>query len=117
VVSLNGVANGDKSNGEKMNIEEAVSNAAAIPEGSTLVAKPPLSWGSEAMFIQLTEDYQVPQPIQEAGFQYLLSRDDLLDLLVFLRKKKVSSRTAAEFVIHYAMTDSTPAWIHDIPDV
>ena len=113
---LNGVEAGNKMAGESMNVEQAVSNAAAMPEDCVLVAKPPLSWGSEAMFIQLTEDYRVPEEVQGAGFQYLLGRDDLLDLLAFLKKKRVSDRTAAEFIIHYAVTDSPPAWINDIPD-
>jgi hypothetical protein len=100
-----------------MNVEEAVANTLQMPEGNALVAKPPLTWGAEAMFVPLTDDYRVPSEVIEAGFQYLLERDDLVDLLGFLKKKRVSGRTAAEFVIHYAVTDAYPAWIDDIPDV
>lgn len=39
-----------------------------------------------------------------------------MNLIAFLKKKKVGARTIAEFVIHYAITDSAPAWIDDIPD-
>lgn len=99
-----------------MNVEDAVSKALQMPEGAALVAKPPLTWGAEAMLVELTDDYCVPQSVQDAGFQYLLGRDDLLNLLDYLKSKRVSNRTAAEFVIHYAVTDSAPAWINDIPD-
>jgi hypothetical protein len=79
--------------------------------------KPPLTWGADAMFVELTDDYRVPQAVKDAGYQYLLGREDIEKLLAFLTKKRVSSRTVAEFVIHYAVTDSAPAWINDIPDV
>lgn len=67
------------------------------------------------MFIELTDDYRVPQPVKDAGYEYLMGRDDIANLINFLKKKRVSSRTTAEFVIHYAMNDSAPAWIDDIP--
>jgi hypothetical protein len=99
-----------------MNVEEALAKVAQMPEGSVLVAKPPLTWGAEAMVVELTDDYRVPQSVKDAGYEYLLGREDIENLLGFLKKKKVSSRTVAEFVIHYAVTDSAPAWINDIPD-
>jgi hypothetical protein len=58
----------------------------------------------------------VPHSVSDAGFEYLLGRDEICDLLRSLKTKAISSRTAAEFVIHYAVTDTTPAWIDDIPD-
>ena len=99
-----------------MNIEEAVAKVAEVTEGSVLVAKPPLTWGADAMFVQLTNDYRLPQLVVEAGYQYLLGIEDIIGLLAFLKTKKVSSRTAAEFIIHYAVADCEPAWIYDIPD-
>jgi len=88
-----------------------------MPKGSVLVARPPFTWGAEATFVSLADDFRIPPAVADAGFQYLLERDDLLDLLGFLKKKRVSPRTIAEFVIHYAVTDAVPAWIDDIPDV
>jgi hypothetical protein len=100
-----------------MNVEEAVAAFAHVSEGSVLVAKPPLTWGSEAMFVQLTADHRVPEAVKEAGYEYLLGRDDIEGLLTFLKKKQLSSRAVAEFVIHYAMNDCAPSWIDDIPNV
>ncbi len=59
----------------------------------------------------------LPQSVKDDGYKYLLGRDDIEKNLTFLKKKKVSSRTIAEFIIHYAITDSSPSWIDDIPDV
>lgn len=99
-----------------MNVEEAMNQVSQAPGGSVLVVKLPLTWGADAMFVELTDDYRVPDSVKDAGYEYLLGRDDIENLLTFLKKKKVSSRTVAEFVIHYAMTDSAPAWINDVPD-
>lgn len=118
VVDLHsGAGGGDQESEIKMNIEEALAKVAQMPQGSVLVAKPPLTWGAEALFVKLTDDYRVPQSVIDAGYVYLLGRDDIEDLLGVLKRKKVGSRTVAEFVIHYAVTDSSPAWINDIPDV
>ncbi|WP_431045628.1 hypothetical protein [Roseateles sp. L2-2] len=99
------------------NVEDMLKKVSEMPEGSVLVAKPPLTWGAEAMFVELTDDYRVPQSVKDSGYEYLLGRDDIENLLAFLKKKRVSSRTVAEFIIHYAVTDSTPAWIEDIPGI
>jgi hypothetical protein len=103
--------------GSGMTVDEALINVAQMPERSVLVAKPPLTWGADAMIVELTNDHRVPQAVQDAGYTYLLGRDDIKELLAFLARKRVSSRTTAEFVIHYALTDSAPAWIDDIADV
>ena len=99
-----------------MTVEEAVSRVLEMGQRTVLVAKPPLAWGSEAMFVELNEDFGVPQAVKDAGYEYLLEREELVICLKFLAKKRVSSRARAEFVIHYAVLDASPAWIEDIPD-
>jgi hypothetical protein len=98
-------------------MEEAISRVLEMTDRSAIVAKPPLAWGSEAKIIELTDGYTIPQEVTDAGYEYLVGREDLVYLLKFLRKKRVSTKTKAEFVIHYALTDSTPAWIDDIPEL
>ncbi|WP_039913059.1 hypothetical protein [Cellvibrio mixtus] len=100
-----------------MNIEEAVIKWADMSENSVLVAKPPLTWGADALFVELDEDYCVPQKIKEEGYEYLLGREEIERWVNYLKKKKVGTRTAAEFIIHYSITDCTPEWIDDIPDI
>lgn len=99
-----------------MNIEEAVLKAAAMPDNAVLVAKPPLTWGAEAIFSNLTNDYGIPKDVQDAGYEYLIGKDDLLNAISFTVNKKMSSRSVAEFIIHYALTDAYPSWFDDIPN-
>lgn len=100
-----------------MNVDEAISTISAAPEGSVLIAKWPLSWGADAMFVELDADYLVPAEFTSQGYEPLLSREEICDQLEFLRGKKASSRTIAEFIIHYANLDAPPHWIKDIPDL
>jgi hypothetical protein len=51
-----------------MTVEEALLRLAEVPPDRVLVAKPPLTCGAEAMFIELTEDYGVPETVKDAGF-------------------------------------------------
>ena len=100
-----------------MNVEEAVSKVLEMPANSVIVAKPPFTWGSEALFVDLTADHGIPESVRDAGYEYVIEREELVELLAFLRTKKVGRRTRAEFVIHYALMDCAPAWIDDIPNV
>lgn len=99
-----------------MNVEEAMAKAPNMSDNAILVAKPPLTWGSEAMFVELTDDYMLPQGVKEAGWEPLLAKEEMDDLLAFLKTKAVGSKTVAEFIIHYAVLDCPPSWIDDIPD-
>jgi hypothetical protein len=58
----------------------------------------------------------VPESAKQAGFEYLLERDEIEYELEFLKTKKIGSRAVAEFIIHYAVYDSPPAWIEEIPN-
>ncbi|MDB5935205.1 MAG: hypothetical protein JWQ01_2549 [Massilia sp.] len=97
-----------------MNIEDAVLRAAEMSDNAALVARPPLTWGAEAIFADLDDDYGVPKYLREAGYVYLLGKEDLLQLISFTGDKRLSSKSVAEFVIHYALTDAYPSWFDDI---
>jgi hypothetical protein len=99
-----------------MTIEEALANASSVPEQQVLVARPPLTWGAEALFVTLTHDYQIPTEILDAGYKPLLDVEDIAMILKFAKTKKLSSRSVAELVIHYSVNDAFPAWIDDMPD-
>jgi hypothetical protein len=100
-----------------MTIEEALVIASHVPEQQTLVARPPLTWGAEALFVTLTPDYRVPKEVLDAGYKYLLDGEDIAMILDLAKTKRLSSRSVAELLIHYAVNDAFPAWIDDIPDV
>jgi hypothetical protein len=98
-----------------MNIEEALARLNEFSSDHVLVAKPPMTWGAEAAYVRLTEDYRVPDSIRELGFEYLLECEDIERWLMAIKGKKMSSRAVAEFVIHCALYDCAPSWIEDIP--
>lgn len=81
-----------------------------------LLAKEPLAWGSEAVVARLTDELRVPDDLTAEGYTYLLGMEDVANVLPSIRQKKVSDRTVAEFVIHYALLDTTPAWLDDLPN-
>jgi hypothetical protein len=99
-----------------MNIETILADRQAMPEEHALIAKRPFSWGSEAKLVKLTTEYRVPQSELDMGFEYLLGKEDICNLLDFLKVKKMSHRAKTEFIIHYAIYDAYPGWIEDIPD-
>jgi hypothetical protein len=66
-----------------MNIEVAVGRVREMSDDSVIVAKAPLTWGSEAMIVELTDKYRVSQPVKDAGYEYLIGRDDLAKVLAF----------------------------------
>lgn len=99
-----------------MTIEELLSQISQVPEGSVLVAKPPFTWGSDALFVPYFEGSGIPDSIVKQGYEYLLDRYDIDDLLADVRNKKLSRRAIAEYIIHYSIMDCAPAWINDIPD-
>lgn len=89
-----------------------------MPNDMTLAARrPPFTWGSEAMFVKLTEEGGMPRDAVELGFEYVLSIDDMQDLLAAIKGKKISRAAAAELVIHYALYDCAPAWFNDLPNI
>lgn len=72
--------------------------------------------GGEGYIVEFTKDYDVPKDVKDADFKYVLGKEDLENILPFIQNKMASSRTVAEFIIHYAITDCTPAWLDDIPN-
>jgi len=83
---------------------------------AVVVAKRPFTWGCEAVVVEFTSDYRVPEEALAEGFEYFLSVEDAHDLLAQMRGKRCSDRTRMEFVCHYATCDAYPAWFDDLAD-
>jgi hypothetical protein len=96
-------------------VEEAIVGVLAAPNGSVLVAKEPFGWESEARYVEFAPDFSVPETVKSEGFRYLLEKDGILEVLSWARGRRMSARTKAELVIHYAVMDALPAWFDDIP--
>ncbi|MGX4641464.1 hypothetical protein [Massilia sp. SYSU DXS3249] len=99
-----------------MNLQEAIAKARGVSDDMVLVAKPPFTWGSDARYIVLTDDFCMPSQVADEGFEVVLDHEDLLTQLDYLAEKKVSEKTAAEFVAHYAVHDDWPAWFRDLKE-
>ena len=100
-----------------MDIEEAISSATCLSDGMVLVAKPPLTYASDARLVEMNPDGTVRREDLEGGYRVLLDFEDIATLLSYAARKKMSSRSVAEFIIHYAILDAYPAWFEDIPDI
>lgn len=68
------------------------------------------------MIVDLTDSYHVPPNVLNDGYVYLLGKVDLEELAKFLDSKEMSTKSQAEFVIHYALYDCAPEWVNDIPN-
>lgn len=99
-----------------MDIAEALEVDLHALAGKVLLARPPMAWGSEAKFAELTDDFRLSDGDAAAGFEYVIGVDDIHDLLELGRAKRLSSRAMAELVVHYARCDALPAWLDDVPD-
>lgn len=77
-----------------MNLEESVAKAREVSDDMVLVAKPPFTWGSEARYIALTDDFRVPSQVADEGFEVVLDHEDLITQLDYLTKKKVSEKNS-----------------------
>lgn len=99
-----------------MNVEEAIELIVNLDEDVMLMARPPLTWGSEAILVQIDEDFSKVIAARNEGYVSLLDREDIKRIEEISRGKRISGKAKAEFVIHYAVNDAYPAWYEDLPD-
>jgi hypothetical protein len=97
-----------------MNLEEAFAMLDSVSNASVVLAKPPFTWGSEAEFVEVTDDYRVPQNFLDAGYEYLIGVEDALYMVSNLAGKRIGARAVVEFVVHWAIHDAPPAWFNDL---
>ena len=89
---------------------DAVQAVRQHPTG-VLFAKPPLSWGAEALVAQLNDDYSVPSELAAQGFVCLLDHEDVSMVLGSSTASTLPPRVQAELVVHYAVYDAFPEWL------
>jgi hypothetical protein len=99
-----------------MNVLEALRLVSTMPNNAVLLAAYPLTWGSEAGIVAHDAQFNIPRTDVDAGFKYVLEKEDLVRLLGYASEKRMSEESTAEFVIHYALHDGYPSWFNDIPD-
>ena len=97
-----------------MKLLDAVFQVGQTPHGSCICCRRPFHQSSEAVIVQLTPDFAVPQQIKEQGFDYFLEKDGVLELLELSEGKLHSREAKVELVAYYADFDAYPAWFNDL---
>lgn len=64
-----------------MKLLDAVFQATQMQEGSSICCKRPFHQSSEAVIVQLTPDFGVPEETKAKGFEYFLEKEGVLELL------------------------------------
>jgi hypothetical protein len=71
---------------------------------------------SEAIIVEMDEEFEIAVEHKTAGFIGLLDFEDIAHLWMGFVEKKMTARQQAEFLIHYAKFDAQPAWFPQLPD-
>lgn len=97
-----------------MKLLDAVFLIAQMPEDSCICCKRPFHQSSEAVIIQLTPEFRVPEQITREGYEYFLERSGVAELLELADGKLRSRESKVELVAYYAEHDAYPAWFHEL---
>ena len=97
-----------------MKLLDAVFQVAQFQDGSCICCKRPFHQSSEAVIVQLTPEFAVPEETTAQGFSYFLEKDAVLELLELAEGKLRSREAKVELVVYYADFDAYPAWFHDL---
>jgi hypothetical protein len=96
-----------------MKLAEIVATLESADESLCIVAKRPWAGDSEARLVAVDEDFQIPNEVLAAGYEYFLevsvAIEDVLTGPVALSPEQ---RVAA--VIYYAENDAYPAWLNEL---
>jgi hypothetical protein len=99
-----------------MTLVDAVFAVASADDLAVICARTPFAWGTEAVIVNCTDDYNIPDEVHQEGFSYFLEKEDVLQLLEMISIKRASREAQAEFVAHYAVFDAYPRWFNDLPN-
>jgi hypothetical protein len=96
-----------------MKLLDAVFQVTQMQDGSCICCKRPFHQSSEAVIVQLTPDFGVPEETKDQGFEYFLEKEGVLELLELAEGKLQSREAKVELVAYYADYDAYPAWFND----
>lgn len=97
-----------------MKLFDAVFQIVQMQDGSCICSRRPFHQSSEAVIVQLTPDYGVPEETKRQGFEYFLEKDGVIELLALAEGKLKSREAKVELVVYYADFDAYPAWFHEL---
>jgi hypothetical protein len=97
-----------------MNLLDAVFQSAQMQDGSCICCKRPFHPSSEAVIVQLTPDFRIPEETKAQGFEYFLEKDGVLELLDLAKDRLRSREAKVELIAYYADFDAYPAWLQEV---
>ena len=97
-----------------MKLLEAVFHVDQMQDGSCICCKRPFHQASEAVIVQLTSDFRIPDEVLRQGFEYFLEKDGVQELLELAEGKLCSREAKVELVAYYAEHDAYPAWFNEL---
>ena len=99
-----------------MHLTDSIFLIGQLSETSVICAREPFTRGSEAVIVEFTHDYRIPEHIKAEGYAYFLGKADVEELLEMMSGKRASRETKAELVCHYATHDAYPNWFYELPN-
>ena len=91
-----------------MNLHEAISELATLPEATFICAKRP--WGPESVvrLVPFPDDLRIPEAVKAEGFEYFLEISTALEILGGFLEQNPTPEQITRFVIYYAENDAFP---------
>lgn len=94
-----------------MRLRDIIDGLQSEDESLCIVAKRPWTPDSEALLVQLTDDYLVPSEAAEQGYEYFLEVSVALDEVLDGFKTELSDDQRFSAVLYYAENDAFPEWL------
>ena len=97
-----------------MRLREIIDRIEDEDDDLCIVAKRPWHKNSEALLVQLTEDYRIPADAHNQGYEYFLevhvALEEVLEGLLY----KLTLEQRFEAVLFYAENDAYPEWFYTV---
>ena len=94
-----------------MRLRDIIDNLESVDDSLCIVAKRPWKPDSEALLVQLTDDYRVPGETTEQGYEYFLEVSVALGEVLDGLNSALSSDQRFSAVLYYAENDAFPDWL------
>lgn len=95
-----------------MKLGEILCQLESVPDDACIAARRPWGPDSEAMLVQLDEEFRFPGHIKEAGYEYFLEVAIARDEVLGEWRSRLSPKQCFDVVLYYAENDAWPDWFN-----
>ncbi len=99
-----------------VNLLEAILAVDQMPDDACICCMRPFHQSSKAAVVTLDPEFRMPEATRAQGFEYLLGKADLRELLEMAEPVIRSPEAKTEFVAYYAEFDAYPAWFFELQE-